>query len=324
LTHSSDEAPASDAGAHPQTNFEPAEELAVASLMQSLIDGLGRGSVYALIALGIAVIFGVMHLVNFAHGELITISAYVSVFILVNSELSWWVAVPAIFVTSILASIAIEFVAFRWVRGQADFTMLLTSFGVHFVVQALFVMYVGASVQTFPRPPWIDRIWSVGGVNIAYIDMITLGVTAITLVATVLLLQRTMFGIALRAAAEDFDAARLMGVKSDQVIRRAFMLAGALAGIAAIFWLMRTGQARPTTGLNPMLKGVLAAIIGGLGSMQGAVLGGFLLGLSEVLLRSWLPESIVGITDGVVFGLIALFFIFRPGGLISVVNAERV
>jgi branched-chain amino acid transport system permease protein len=202
--------------------------------------------------------------------------------------------------------------------------MLLTSFGVHFVVQALFVMYVGANVENFPRPGWIDRIWVVGSLNVAIVDLATLGVTAVTLILTVLLLQRTMFGIALRAAAEDFDAARLMGVKSDQVIRRAFMLAGALAGIASVFWLMRTGQARPTTGLSPMLKGVLAAIIGGLGSMHGAVLGGFVLGLAEVLLRSWLPEDIVGVTDAVVFGLIALFFVFRPGGLVTVASAERV
>ncbi len=296
----------------------------MSSLVQSLIDGLGRGSVYALIALGIAVIFGVMHLVNFAHGELITIGGYLAVWLLTSVNLSWWIAAPAIFLCAIAASVLIEFVAFRWVRGAPDFTMLLTSFGVHFVVQALFVMYVGANVKTFPRPGWIDRIWTVGSVHIGLTDMVTLGVTAVTLAVTVIVLHRTMFGVALRAAAEDFDAARLMGVRSDQVIRRAFMLAGALAGIASVFWLMRTGQARPGTGLTPMLKGVLAAIIGGLGSMQGAVLGGFVLGISEVLLRSWLPADIVGITDGVVFGLIAVFFIFRPGGLVTVASAERV
>lgn len=294
------------------------------TLIQNLIDGLGRGSVYALLALGIAVIFGVMHLVNFAHGELITVGAYVAFWVLVSAELNWWVAAPAIFVSAILVSVAIEFVAFRWVRGAPDFTMLLTSFGVHFVVQAIFVMWQGASVKTFPRPKWVDRVWSVGELNIAVVDVATVAVTAVTLLITIYLLQRTMFGVSLRAAAEDFDAARLMGVRSNRVIRQAFMLAGALAGVAAVFFLMRTGQARPTTGLNPMLKGVLAAIIGGLGSLPGAVYGGLLLGISEVLLRSWLPQDLVGITDGVVFGLIALFFIFRPQGLVPVTSAERV
>ncbi|MGI9622155.1 MAG: branched-chain amino acid ABC transporter permease, partial [Acidimicrobiales bacterium] len=233
------------------------------TLVQNLIDGLGRGSVYALLALGIAVIFGVMHLVNFAHGELITVGAYVAFWVLVSAEMSWWVAAPMIFLSAILASVVIEFVAFRWVRGASDFTMLLTSFGVHFVVQAIFVMWQGASVKTFPRPEWVDRVWTVGELNIAVVDVATIAVTAVTLVLTIYLLQRTMFGVSIRAAAEDFDAARLMGVRSNAVIRKAFVLAGALAGIAAIFFLMRTGQARPTTGLNPMLKGVLAAIIGG-------------------------------------------------------------
>jgi branched-chain amino acid transport system permease protein len=133
-----------------------------------------------------------------------------------------------------------------------------------------------------------------------------------------------MFGLALRAAAEDFDTARLMGVRSNRVIRGAFILSGALAGIAAIFWLMRAGQTTPGAGLTPMLKGVLAALIGGLGSLRGAVIGGFALGLAEVLLRSRLPDDLAGLTDGVVFLLIALLFIFRPQGFITVASAERV
>ncbi len=295
-------------------------------LIQNLVDGLGRGSIYALLALGIAVIFGVMHLVNFAHGELITVSAYVAYWMFTSTDAlaTWWLAVPVVFLTSVVTSVVIEFVAFRWVRGAPDFTMLLTSFGVHFVVQAFFVMYVSANVRNFTRPGWIFDTWKVGGVTFEIVDMATIGVTAVTLAATVWLLQRTLFGISLRAAAEDFDAARLMGVRSDRVIRGAFVLAGALAGVAAVFWLMRSGQASPGAGVSPMLKGVLAAIIGGLGSLPGAVLGGFALGLAEVLLRAWLPESIVGLTDGFVFLLIAVLFIFRPQGFIAVGHAERV
>lgn len=293
-------------------------------LAQNLVDGLGRGSIYALIALGIAVIFGVMHLVNFAHGELITVSAYVAYWMLTSEVGDWWLVIPAVFLTAIVTSVVIEFVAFRWVRGAADFTMLLTSFGVHFVVQALFVMLVSANLRQFPRPGWIFDTWNLFGISFEIVDVLTIVATVITLGATVLLLRRTMFGISLRAAAEDFDAARLMGVRSDRVIRGAFALAGALAGVAAVFWLMRTGQAEPSAGITPMLKGVLAAIIGGLGSLGGAVLGGLALGLAEVLLRTWLPESIVGLTDGVVFLLIALLFIFRPQGFISVRRAERV
>ncbi len=292
-------------------------------LIQNLVDGLGRGSIYALLALGIAVIFGVMHLLNFAHGELITISGYVA-YAAFTRGASWYVIAPLVVIVAVLVSMAIEQVAFRWVRGAPDFTMLLTSFGVHFVVEAAFFMYISASVKNFSRPAWIINTFDVGGINFEVFDVVVIGVTLLTLGATTLLLQRTMFGLALRAAAEDFDAARLMGVRSDRVIRGAFALSGALAGIAAIFWLMRAGQTTPGAGVTPMLKGVLAALVGGLGSLRGAVIGGFALGLAEVVLRSRLPDDIAGLTDGVVFALIALLFIFRPGGLITVRRAERV
>ncbi len=292
-------------------------------LLQNLIDGLGRGSIYALLALGVAVIFGVMHLLNFAHGELITVSGYVA-FWTINEGWSWYLVAPIIILTSIVTSLVIERVAFSRVRGSSDFTLLLTSFGVHFVVSAIFLLYVSASVKTFPRPGWVTNTYKVGSLNIEVFDTVVIGVTAVALLGTTWLVQRTMFGLALRAAAADFSTARLMGVRSDSVIRGAFALSGLLAGIAGVFWLMRAGNTTPSAGIGPMLKGVLAALIGGLGSLRGAVLGGFVLGLAEVLLRSRLPDSVASLTEGFVFLLIALLFIFRPQGLITVAHAERV
>lgn len=292
-------------------------------LVQNLIDGLGRGSIYALLALGVAVIFGVMHLLNFAHGELITVSGYAA-YAGFSSGLSWPLIAPLIIVVSIVTALVIERVAFSRVRGASDFTMLLTSFGIHFLVSALLIMYVGARVKTFPEPGWINDVFSVGALSIEKFDLVVIGVTLVVLVATTLILQRTMFGLALRAAAADFDTARMMGVNSDMVIRGAFALSGALAGVAGIFWLMRAGNTGPTAGVDPMLKGVLAALIGGLGSLRGAVLGGLLLGVGEVVLRSQLPGTAAALTEGVVFLLIALLFIFRPQGLITVSHAERV
>lgn len=292
-------------------------------LLQNLIDGLGRGSIYALLALGVAVIFGVMHLLNFAHGELITVAGYAT-YAAMQRGWSWYLVAPLIIVTAIVASLLIERIAFSRVRGESDFTMLLTSFGVHFVVQAIFLLYVSASVKTFPRPKWVTNTYAVGSLRIEVFDTVVIGVTIVTLIATTVLLQRTMFGLSLRAAAADFETARLMGVRSDSVIRGAFALSGLLAGIAGVFWLMRAGATNPSAGIDPMLKGVLAALIGGLGSLRGAVLGGFVLGLAEVILRSRLPDSVASLTEGVVFLLIALLFIFRPQGLITVAHAERV
>jgi branched-chain amino acid transport system permease protein len=295
-------------------------------LLQNLIDGLGRGSIYALLALGVAVVFGVMHLLNFAHGELITIGGYATfaLFQQTTGVATWWLAAPLIIVCAVVASLVIERVAFSRVRGASDFTLLLTSFGVHFVVSALFLLYVSASIKTFPRPGWVTDTWSIGSLTIEVFDTVVIVTTIVVLIATTWLLQRTMFGLALRAAAADFSTAQLMGVRSDAVIRGAFALSGLLAGIAGIFWLMRAGATNPSAGIDPMLKGVLAALIGGLGSLRGAVLGGFALGLAEVLLRSRLPDGLASLTEGVVFLLIALLFIFRPQGLITVAHAERV
>ncbi len=292
-------------------------------LLQNLIDGLGRGSIYALLALGVAVIFGIMHLLNFAHGELVTVGGYAA-FAAFNQGWSWFVVAPLIVVVAMVTSLAIERVAFSRVRGSSDFTLLLTSFGVHFVVSAIFLLYVSASVKTFPRPGWVTNTYTVGSLHVEVYDTVVILTTVAALIGTSLLLQRTMFGLSLRAAAHDFDAARLMGVRSDSVIRGAFILSGFLAGIAGVFWLMRSGSITPSAGITPMLKGVLAALIGGLGSLRGAVIGGFALGLTEVILRSRLPDAVANLTEGVVFALIALLFIFRPQGLITVAHAERV
>ncbi len=292
-------------------------------LLQNLVDGLGRGSIYALLALGVAVVFGVMHLLNFAHGEMITVSGYATFWAL-DAGWSWYLTVPLILVVAVLTSLVIERVAFSRVRGADQFTLLLTSFGVHFVVFAIFLLYVSASVKTFPRPGWVTNTYAVGSLRIEVFDTVVIAVTLLTLVGTSMVLQRTTFGLSLRAAAADFDTARLMGIRSDSVIRGAFALSGLLAGIASVFWLMRAGSTVPSAGIDPMLKGVLAALIGGLGSLRGAVLGGFALGMAEVVLRSRLPDSVASLTEGVVFLLIALLFIFRPQGLVSVDHAERV
>lgn len=292
-------------------------------LAQNIIDGLGKGSIYALLALGVAVVFGVMHLLNFAHGELITVSGYAA-YAAFASGWSWYSVAPMVVAVCIATSLVIERVAFSRVRGSSEFTQLLTSFGIHFLVSAVFLMYVGARVKTFPEPGWIADTLTVGPLKVEVFDLAVIVATLATLAVTLAILQRTMFGLSLRAAAADFDAARLMGVNSDRVIQGAFALSGALAGIAAVFWLMRAGNTSPSAGIDPMLSGVLAALIGGLGSLRGAVLGGLALGLAEIVLRTWLPGTTGALTDGVVFTLIALLFIFRPQGLVNVAHAERV
>jgi branched-chain amino acid transport system permease protein len=298
----------------------------VTKLVQSLVDGLGVGSTYALLALGISLIFGVMHLVNFAHGELITVGAYVSYFFFLNGGSWWWMPV-AIIASAALASVATELIAFRWVRNASPFTLLLTSFAIERLSHALWQIFVSPKQRAFPKPGWVFDQFSFGGVNFEVMDLVTIGVTAATLVVTALVFTRTMFGVSVRGAAEDFDAARLMGVRANRVISGAFAFAGALAGVAACLILMRNPAAEPSMGADWLLKAVIAAVIGGLGSFTGAVVGGLVLGLLETLTRAYLPDVAVGwdrFSTAVVFIAIAAFFIVRPEGAFRVSRAERV
>lgn len=295
-------------------------------LLQTLFDGLGVGSTYALLALGISLIFGVMHLVNFAHGELITVGAYTSYFFFLHGGSWWWMPV-AIIASAALASVATELVAFRWVRNANPFTLLLTSFAIERLSHALWQIFVSPKQRAFPKPAWVFDQFSLGGVNFEVMDLVTVVVTAATLGLTALVFRRTLFGISVRAAAEDFDAARLMGVRANRVISGAFAFAGLLAGVAACLVLMRSPAAEPAMGSDWLLKAVIAAVIGGLGSFSGAVIGGLALGLLETATRAYLPEVAVGwdkFSTAAVFILVAVFFVIRPEGIRRVSHAERV
>lgn len=294
------------------------------TFVQSLVDGLGRGSTYALLALGITLIFGVMHLVNFAHAELITVGAYVAYFLSTNG-FDWWLIAPAIVVAAVIASVATELIAFRWVRNASPFTLLLTSFALERLSHALWAVFVSPTKKSFAGPDWVFNTVEIGDVRFEVMDIVTIVVTAVVLAVTAFVFRRTLFGISVRGASEDFDAARLMGVRANGVIVSAFAYAGLLAGVAAVLILMRSPSAEPALGSDWLIKAVVAAIIGGLGSFTGAVVGGLGLGLAEVLFRGYLPEGVLErLTDAFVFVLIAVLFIIRPQGLFTVRTAERV
>jgi branched-chain amino acid transport system permease protein len=295
----------------------------VTEFIQNLIDGLGKGSTYALLAVGVSMLFGVMHLVNFAHGELLTVSAYVMYFMR-QADIAWTLVIPVAVLAAVLLSVVIEFTAFRRVRSASPFTLLLTSFAIEILSHAIWRTVVSAKPRRYAAPDITTTTFSIGSLRIEWWDLMSIAAAVLSLVATAIILRTTLFGLSIRAAAEDFDAARLMGVKANRVISGAFAFAGLLAGIAGIFFLIRRGQADPRMGAEPLLKGVIAAAIGGLGSIQGAVVGGLALGVAEVYTYSLLPKDLQGMYNSVVFALIVILFVVRPQGLFNVQNAERV
>jgi len=285
--------------------------------LQQLVNGLSLGSTYALLALGLAIVFTIFGLVNFAYGELITIGAYVML-ACSNLGLPWIVQALAGIFAAAVASVLMELIAFRPVRHADGTTMLITSFGVAIAVQAILTITVSARARSVPQPAWTIETVSFGGIALPAYQVVTVVVTALALLTMVLVLKRTNFGIAMRGAAEDFTTARLLGVRANRMVSSAFLISGLLAGVGAVLILARTGGAvEPTMGLAPVLKAFVAIVIGGIGSLSGAVVGGLVLGVAEVMLRAYLPGQVTGLTDGILFALVVVVIVVRPEGVMG-------
>jgi branched-chain amino acid transport system permease protein len=286
----------------------------VREVVQYVIDGAALGSLYALFALGIGLIFGIMNLINFAHGELIMVGGYVLVFV----AAPWTpLRIAAMLAIVIVFALAMERVVFRPARGARADTLLVMSFAVSFLLQSLAIVLIGALPRSAGILRGLNETFTVADFPIRKLDVFTVAVTAVLLVALVLFLGRTPIGVQMRAAAEDFRMARGLGVRANTVIATAFALSGALAAIAALILVAQTGLVSPTMGLAPVLAAFIATIIGGLGSLQGAVLGGYVLGSVTVALQAALPLTYRPYRDAFVFAIVVVVLILRPQGLIS-------
>lgn len=282
------------------------------AIAQFVVDALTAGSFYALFALGIALIFGIMQLVNFAHGELIMAGAY-AVFLTYR----WpWPAMLAVTVaTVVILALLIERLAFRPVRGANPATLLITSFALSYLLQNVAQMVFTTLPKSADPLPGLSRSVTVAGVAIAWLSIVTVLVTGLLMLALAVFLRRTRLGVQMRAAAEDFGMAELCGVRSNRVVAAAFAVGGVLAAAGAVLLVGQTGTISITMGLAPVLFGFTAAAIGGLGSLPGAVAGGYLLGAATTLLQHVLPYGLASYRDGFLFlGVFALMAI-RPSGL---------
>jgi branched-chain amino acid transport system permease protein len=295
----------------------------MSEFIQQAVNGFSLGSTYALLALGLAIVFTIFGLVNFAYGELITIAAY-TMLLCSYLGLPWGIQILAALGAATLGSVLMEKIAFKPVRNADPTTMLITSFGVAIAIQAIFSMTISARPRAVPQPDWSAQSLSIGGIIIPIYQVFTILVTVIALALMSFMLKRSTIGLSMRAAAEDFGAARLLGVRGNRVISVAFALSGLLAGVAAILIMTRTGGVvEPTMGIAPVLKAFVAIVIGGIGSLSGAVLGGFILGFLEVALRAGLPSSVAGLADGVLFAVVVIIIVARPEGILGVKERLR-
>ena len=290
--------------------------------VQALVDATSIGSIYALTALGIGLIFGIMRLINFAHAEFITIAAYV---VMLTIAFGFPVALFAAAAGVLILALLSERLAFRPVRGADPSTLLITSFALSYLLQNTLVLIFGARPSGLNILPELSQPILIGGVRLPIIHLVTIAVTVLLLAATGAFLRKTRMGIEMRAAAADFQMARLLGIRANRVIAAAFGLSGVLATAAAILYVAQTGVVEPRLGLHLALIGFVATVVGGMGSLPGAVLGGLAVGMVTVFLQVLLPADLRPYREAFVYLAVILVLVLRPQGLFRPASArERV
>jgi branched-chain amino acid transport system permease protein len=284
--------------------------------VQYVVSSLSVGGLYALMALGLVIVFGISQLINFAYGELIMVAGY-GLLIFGRSWLPWVIVAILSVICAIIAALGMDQIAFRPVRNASPTTMLITSFAVSTLLQAVALLVISPRPRAPRLPSIFVKSMEVAGIRVKVVDVIAIVVSIVALVALQVFLRKSIVGLSLRAAADDFTMTRLVGVNANQVIATAFAISGLLAGIVALFWIGRIGQVLPTVGFQPVLIAFIASVVGGLSSIKGAVLGGYILGFLTIGLQTWLPQDVNAYRDAIMFAIVIVMLLIRPEGLIK-------
>ncbi|GIV68924.1 branched-chain amino acid ABC transporter permease [Caldilinea sp.] len=290
---------------------------------QQIINGVNLGSMYALIAIGLTMVYGLLRLINFAHGDLLMLGAYLGLLLVsaAFTPLILTLFIPMLVIGFV--GILVERLAYRPLRGAPEVTMLITSLAVSSIIENSMVMTVTAQPRAFNLPAGVNQLHTVAGVSFSTLDALTVGLSVALMAALTLYVRNTRTGIAMRAAAENLRAARLMGIDINRVVMVAFFLGSMLAAAAGWLWAAKYSTVEPFMGFLPGLKAFVAAVIGGIGVIPGAVLGGYLLGFAEIFFVGFLPPAYSGYRDAFVFALLLLILLIRPNGILGASTEER-
>ncbi len=288
-----------------------------------LISAISLGSLYALIALGLVIIYGILNMVNFAYGELIMVGGYL-LFLVGSSAQLPWVVVAVIAVLGAMAiSYLTELVAFRRVREKSLTALLVTSFAVSTLLQNGALLIISPRAKAVPLPAAFSTSVNLLGATVPMRNILTILVAILMLVGLSLLFRYTILGIALRAAAGNFQMTRMLGVPANLVISSAFIISGMIAGVVSLFWVGRTASVTPTIGTGPLLIAFVATVIGGMRSLEGAVVGGFAYGLIFSFIGVLLPQTLLDYREAFMFLIVILILLVRPEGLVRAKYAQE-
>ena len=291
------------------------------TFFQQIINGVSVGSMYALIAIGYTMVYGVLRLINFAHGEIMMVGAFTAYVVLSLFGTSLLTAAAVAIAISALTGVLTDKIAYKPLREAPRISLLITAIGISFFLQNSINVFAGGTAKSFQVPPFFDTIINIKGVIFTPTVIIVPIVTMLLLALLLYILYKTKYGMAIRALAFDIKTVSLMGVDANQIIMLVFIIGSSLAAIGGIFWALSYPILTPYMGIMIGLKAFAAAVLGGIGSVGGAVLGGFILGFTEVMFVAFYPE-LGGYRDAIAFVFLILVLLVKPTGIMGI-NFEK-
>lgn len=293
------------------------------TLLQHIANAISLGSLYAMLAIGYTMVYGILRLINFAHGDIFMLGTYFAFYAMTSFMLPWWASfLIAIALTGIFG-IVLERSAYRPLRDSPRISVMISAIGASFLIENLAIVVFGGRPKAFPIPDLFGKIISFGGISLARISLIIPIVTLVSLFILNYVVGKTKIGMAMRAVSKDYEAARLMGINVNNIISFTFGAGSVLAAIGGVMWGLKYPQLIPLMGLMPGLKCFIAAVIGGIGNIRGAVLGGFILGVGEIMIVAS-SSALSGYRDAFAFVLLIIILLVKPNGLLGQNTTEKV
>lgn len=288
-------------------------------ILPYILSGISVGGQYALIAIGYTMVYGILRLINFAHGDIFMCAGLIMIYAV--TALPLWAAVPFVILVTVLLGFSVERAAYRPLRSAPRMSVMISAIGVSYLLQNLAMYITGGLSKPYPNIPWISDVITVFGATTKRVTVITPFLTIILVFALVMLIKHTKIGMAMRAVSKDFETSQLMGIKVDNIISVTFIIGSFLAAVGSILFFTNYTAVYPQVGAMPGLKAFVAAVFGGIGSVPGAVVGAFIIGICENIIKGlgWTTFS-----DAFTFALLIIILGVRPTGLFGEKNTDKV
>ncbi|MDR2803929.1 MAG: branched-chain amino acid ABC transporter permease [Treponema sp.] len=291
--------------------------------LQHISNAISLGSLYALIAIGYTMVYGILRLSNFAHGDVVMLGAYISFYCTTFFLVPWWAGFIIALGLTGLFGIVLERTAYKPLRSSPKISIMISAIGASFLMENLAIMIFGGRPKGFTIPEIFDHSVKLGPVSLSTVSLVIPVLTAFLLAVLLFIVYKTKIGMAMRALSTDLTAARLMAIDVDKIVSFTFGTGSVLAAIGGVMWATKYPQLNPTMGMVPGLKCFITAVIGGIGNIYGAVLGGILLGFIEIMTIAFLP-SLTGYRDAFAFIMLIIVLMLKPSGLLGEHQIEKV